>query len=205
MSLSAFRVGLTGGIGCGKSTVADQFGARGAAIVDTDLIAHALTGPAGAAMPAIITAFGPELASADGALERTRMRNLIYADPVAKRRLEAILHPMIRAETERQAGAAHAPYVMLVVPLLVESGGWRDRVARVAVIDCPEEVQIARVMARNGLSREQVCAIMATQTTRAARRAAADDIIDNAGSLAALAPQIDRLHDLYLAFAKRMA
>lgn len=200
-----FSIGLTGGIGCGKSTVADLFGALGASIIDTDLIAHALTAPGGAAMPAITAAFGDEFARADdGALDRARMRALVFADPGAKARLEAILHPMIRAETQAQAGAARGAYLVFVVPLLVESGGWRERVDRVLVIDCAEGTQLARVMARSGLSEVQVKAIMATQVARATRLAAADDVIDNDGEIGALAPQIARLHANYMAFSTRM-
>lgn len=200
-----FSVGLTGGIGCGKSTVADLFAARGAAIVDTDQIAHSLTAPDGAAMPALVAEFGPDYADAHGALDRTKMRKLVFSDAKAKARLEAILHPRIRQATLAAAAAATGSYVIFAVPLLVESGGWVERVNRVLVIDCLESLQVSRVMARNGLSEEQVKAIMATQATRAMRLAAADDVIDNNGDLAALAPQIAQLHDLYLAFSKRMA
>ena len=200
-----FSVGLTGGIGSGKSTVADLFAARGATIVDTDRIAHSLTAPHGPAMPAIIAAFGAEFADANGALDRARMRALVFSDAGAKARLEAILHPRIRAAAQAAATAATGCYVIHAIPLLVESGDWKQRVSRVLVIDCPEEVQIARVMARNGLPEQQVRAIMATQATRAARLAAADDIVRNDAGVAALAPQIARLHDLYLAFSKRTA
>ena len=197
-----FSVGLTGGIGCGKTTVADLFGALGATLVDTDLIAHALTAANGAAMPAIVAQFGPAFAAADGALDRTRMRDLVFGDAGAKARLEAILHPRIRDGALAQAAAARGPYVIFVVPLLVESGAWREQVARIVVIDCPEEIQVARVMARNGLSEQQVRAIMATQATRAQRLAAADDVITNAGGLNALRLQIVLLHANYLAISR---
>ena len=200
-----FSVGLTGGIGCGKTTVADMFGALGASLVDTDLIAHALTAPHGAAMDAIIAAFGPQFAGPDGALDRARMRALVFADPAAKAALEAILHPRIRDAALAAAAAATGPYIMFVVPLLIESGTWRARVDRVLAIDCPESVQLARVMARNGLSEEQVRAIMATQVSRAERLAAADDVISNEGAIAALEPQIARLHANYLAISERMS
>jgi len=193
-----FAVGLTGGIGSGKSTVADLFAARGASIVDTDVIAHSLTAPGGAAMPAIVAAFGAEFADANGALDRTRMRTLVFSDAKAKATLEAILHPRIRAGALAAAEAATGDYVMYAVPLLVESGTWRDRVSRILAVDCREDVQIARVMARNNLSETQVRAIMAAQASRAERLAAADDVIDNNGGLDALAPQIDRLHAQYL-------
>jgi len=193
-----FRVGLTGGIGSGKSTVADLFAARGASIVDTDQIAHGLTAPGGAAMAAIVAAFGADYADADGALDRARMRALVFSDAGAKARLEAILHPRIRDAALAAADAATGAYVMYAVPLLVESGAWRARVARILVVDCHEAVQIARVMARNNLPEAQVRSIMAAQATRAQRLAAADDVIDNGAGIAALEPQIDRLHAIYM-------
>jgi dephospho-CoA kinase len=198
MSTAPFSIGLTGGIGSGKTTVANMFAERGASIVDTDLIAHSLTAPGGPAMPAIIAEFGPEFADATGALDRARMRQLVFADTGAKARLEAILHPRIRDGALAAGAAATGSYVIYAVPLLVESGTWRSRVARVLVIDCREEVQIARVMARNNLPESQVRAIMAAQASRAQRLAAADDIIENNDGIAALRPQIDRLHALYM-------
>ncbi|MFM2087759.1 MAG: hypothetical protein RLZZ237_2628 [Pseudomonadota bacterium] len=204
MDAPYFSVGLTGGIGCGKSTVADLFAARGASIIDTDQIAHSLTAPDGAAMPALVAEFGPSYADANGALDRAKMRALVFSDANAKARLEAILHPRIRHATLAAAAEATGSYVIFAVPLLVESGGWVERVNRVLVIDCLESLQVARVMARNNLAKEQVKAIMATQATRAMRLAAADDVIDNNGDLAALEPQIAQLHDVYLAFSKRI-
>jgi len=203
--MERFSVGLTGGIGCGKTTVADLFAARGAAVVDTDQIAHSLTAPQGAAMPALLAEFGAEYATPEGALDRAKMRALVFADPGARARLEAILHPRIREATAAAALLAGGPYVIFVVPLLIESGSWRERVTRVLAIDCPEEVQIARVMARNGLAESQVRAIMAAQVTRAQRQAAADDLILNDDGLAALEPQVERLHAFYLAEAARFA
>jgi dephospho-CoA kinase len=198
MTTAPFSIGLTGGIGSGKTTVANMFAERGASIVDTDVIAHSLTAPGGPAMPAIIAEFGPEFADATGALDRARMRQLVFADAGAKARLEAILHPRIRDGALAAGAAATGSYVIYAVPLLVESGTWRSRVARVLVIDCREEVQIARVMARNNLPESQVLAIMAAQASRAQRLAAADDIIENNDGIAALGPQIDRLHALYM-------
>jgi dephospho-CoA kinase len=198
-------IGLTGGIGCGKTTVADQFAARGASVIDTDQIAHALTAPNGAAMPALIEEFGADYATPDGALDRAKMRALVFADPGARTRLEAILHPRIREATAAAALLANGPYVIFVVPLLIESGTWRERVTRVLAIDCPEEVQVARVMARNGLPESQVRAIMAAQVTRAERQAAADDIILNDDGLDALLPQVERLHAFYIDEAARLA
>ena len=195
-----YIIGLTGGIGSGKSAVADLFAAHGVAVVDTDAVAHALTTPGGAAMPAIRAEFGDGVVGPDGALDRAAMRRIVFADPAARKRLEAILHPMIRSESERRvtAGALHAPYVILMVPLLVESGDYRTRVDRIAVVDCAEATQIARVMSRNKLAREEVERILAAQATRAERLAAADDVIDNDGSLTDLPHRIERLHRQYL-------
>ena len=196
-----FSVGLTGGIGCGKSTVADLFADRGASLVDTDVIAHQLTVPGGAAMPALLQEFGAAFATPDGAMDRARMRELVFADPGARTRLEAILHPMIRTATVAAAEAATGAYLIYVVPLLVESGNWRTRVQRILAIDCQEATQIARVMARSGLAETQVKAIMAAQASRQQRLDAADDVIDNDGDLDALLPQVERLHRFYLAQA----
>ena len=200
-----FAIGLTGGIGSGKSTVADLFAAHGASVIDTDAIAHQLTAPGGLAIDAIRAEFGAACIAADGAMDRPAVRALVFTDPSAKQRLEAILHPLIRQEAERAAAAATGSYVMFVVPLLVESGRWRQRVARVLVVDCPEQVQIARVMARSALQREQVMAIMAAQATRADRLAAADDVLVNDGSLDTLAPQVERLHAFYAHLASQYA
>jgi dephospho-CoA kinase len=197
----AFSVGLTGGIGCGKSTVADLFAALGATIVDTDVIAHALTAPQGAAMPAIVAEFGSDFAQPDGALDRARMRTLVFSDATARARLEAILHPRIRAATEAAGQAATGAYVIYVVPLLIESGSWRERVTRVLAIDCSEDTQVARVMQRSRLSADEVRAIMATQVTRARRLAEADDVVDNDAGLEALRAQVQALHERYLALS----
>jgi dephospho-CoA kinase len=195
-----YVVGLTGGIGSGKSAVAHLFEQRGITVVDTDAIAHALTAPGGAAMAAIRAEFGDAVANADGALDRAAMRAVVFADPAARKRLESILHPLIRAESERQllAQPAGAPYAILMVPLLIESGDYRKRVQRIAVVDCAESTQIARVMSRNGLARSEIERILAAQATRAERLAAADDVIDNDGALDDLPAQIERLHDCYL-------
>lgn len=196
-----FLVGLTGGIGSGKSAAASLFEALGAAVVDTDAIAHELTAPGGAAIESIRSAFGDDVIDARGALDRAAMRRKVFADPQAKARLETILHPMIRAEADRRSAASRAPYVVLVVPLLVESGGYRSRVQRVVVVDCPEAVQVARVMSRSGLSAEEARAIMAAQVSREQRLAVADDVIENGGELAALRPQVEALHRRYLEMA----
>jgi dephospho-CoA kinase len=196
-----FTVGLTGGIGSGKSTVAREFEARGVTVVDADALAHRLTAPGGAAIPAVRAAFGDEVVDASGALDRARMRAIAFGDASARRRLEAILHPMIRAETERLAQAAPGRYVILMIPLLVESGDPRARCDRVLVVDCPEAEQIRRVMARSHLARAEVEAIMASQASRAARLAAADDVVDNGGDPAGIGAQVDALHHKYLALA----
>lgn len=199
--MSSFVVGLTGGIGSGKSAAAAKFRELGAGVVDTDAIAHELTGARGAAMPAIRAAFGDGVVAADGSLNRAVMRDLAFADAAARARLEAILHPMIRTEAMARCAAAAQPYVVLVVPLLVEAGdAYRQLMARVIAVDCPEDSQVARVMAR-GLSREQVERIVAAQATRVARLAAADDVIDNGGDLADLRRQVEALHNGYLTLA----
>ncbi|HZZ09753.1 MAG TPA: dephospho-CoA kinase [Paraburkholderia sp.] len=198
-----FAVGLTGGIGSGKSTVADLFAKYGVPLVDTDLIAHRITAPHGIAMPQIATEFGEAFVAEDGSLERGRMRTLVFSDENARKRLESITHPLIRAETEREQREAPGPYVIVVVPLLVESGSWKRRVDRVLTVDCSVETQIARVMRRNAFSREQVLAIIARQATREARLAAADDIVSNDDApLDALKSQVDALHRTYLSLAR---
>jgi len=190
-------IGLTGGIGSGKSTVADAFAALGAGIVDTDQIAHSLTTPNGAAMPAILAEFGPMVADATGAMDRSAMRQLVFSDPLARRRLEAILHPMIGAESTRALEAIDGPYRIVVVPLLVEGRHWRSRVDRTLVVDCPRALQIERVIQRSGLAREQIEAILDAQATREERLSQADDVIDNSGSPEALTSQINALHIAY--------
>lgn len=199
--MSAFVVGLTGGIGSGKSTVADLFVERGAALVDTDVIAHQLTAAGGAAMPALIREFGPEVAMAEGALDRPAMRRMAFADPSLRARLEAILHPLIRQVSAERCRAAAAPYVILAVPLLVESGIYRERCDRILVVDCSESLQIERVVARNGMSTSEVRAIMAAQASRQQRLSAADDVVGNDGERAGLADQVDVLHQKYLALS----
>lgn len=197
-----FAVGLTGGIGSGKTTVADLFAAHGVTIVDTDQIAHRITARDGAAMPLIAREFGPTFVAPDGSLDRAAMRALVFTDDSARARLEAITHPLIRAETDRERQAATGPYQMVVVPLLVESGNWKSRVDRVLVVDCSVETQIARVMRRNAFAREQVLAIVARQATREARLAAADDVLMNEdASLDALDARVRQLHTHYLSLA----
>lgn len=190
-------IGLTGGIGSGKSTAARMFRTLGATVIDTDDIAHTLTGPRGRAVPLIREQFGADYVRPDRGLDRERMRETVFADSRARRRLEDILHPMIREEVERMACGAATPYVVLVVPLLFEKPSYRTLVQRIAVVDCEPEMQAARAMARSDLTRETVEAIMATQLDRAARLAQADDVLDNSGHEPALAVQVKRLHALY--------
>lgn len=198
-------VGLTGGIGSGKSAAAAMFGELGAGIVDTDAIAHELTGPLGAAMQAIRDDFGADYVAPNGALDRARMRGRVFADPAAKRQLEGILHPLIRAEVLARVRSAAAPYLIVVIPLLFETGGYPGLIQRVAVVDCAEETQIARTMARGGLTRSEVEAILHTQASRDTRRAGAHDLLDNDGSLDSLRAQVAALHRLYLDLARRQS
>jgi len=197
-----FIVGLTGGIGSGKSAAADAFEKLGAAVVDTDRIAHELTRAGGAAIVGVRALFGDSAIAPDGTMDRKAVRERVFSDPGARRRLEALLHPMIRAESERQIAAAAAPYVVHVVPLLVESPDHRERVQRVLVVDCPEALQIERVRARSGLSTAEVEAIIRSQVPREKRLAAADDVIDNSGAVAALQKKVQTLHQTYLVLAR---
>ena len=197
-----FVVGLTGGIGSGKSAAADEFAALGASVVDTDAIARELTDKGGAALAHIERRFGAAFLDASGAMNRKKMRDHVFADPAAKQALENLLHPLIREESARRIVEASGPYVVHVVPLLLESPGYRDRVDRVLVVDASEQAQLARVRARSGLSADEVRAIMRTQVSRAERLAGADDVIDNSGSLEALRKQVGALHQKYLQFAR---
>ena len=197
-----FIVGLTGGIGSGKSTVADSFAHLGVPVIDTDVIARELTVPGGAALALIHDAFGDAVMRADGTLDRAALRRLVFADSSARLQLEAILHPRIRQVVEGTiATLHHAPYVLIVIPLLVETGGYRDLLNRVLVVDCPEAMQIERVMARSGLTHDEVAAVIAAQAGRAERLAAGDDVIANAGSPEALAIAVEALDGRYRALA----
>ena len=203
--MSGFVVGLTGGIGSGKSAAAEEFARLGAGVVDTDAIARELTLPGGAAMPQVKTLFGDAFVLPSGAMDRDAMRNRVFSDPTAKRALESLLHPMIRDEGERRIAASRAPYVIYLVPLLAESVDARRRVDRILVVDAPEALQIERVGARSSLAADQVRAIVAQQATRAQRRAIADDLIDNSGTLASLHRQVAALHARYLEMAASCA
>jgi len=198
-----FTVGLTGGIGSGKTTVANLFAERGASIVDTDVIAHSLSAPGGLAIPAIRAQFGEDYINPDGSMNRARMRQRVFADPPARKILEGILHPLIRQEADRAMKESAGDYGIYVVPLLVGSSDWKQRVTRVLVVDCPEEIQVSRVMERNRMTEEQVRAIMATQASRQDRLNAADDVIVNDDGLAKVIPEVDRLHRFYKELARR--
>jgi len=190
-------IGLTGGIGSGKTTVAARLEALGASVVDTDEISRSLTGREGDAIAHLREAFGERFIGADGALDRAAMRELVFEDPAARSRLEAILHPAIREAAERAFAAARGDYVVVVVPLLFETRGFLDRVARTLVVDCSEDLQVERVAARSGLAPAGVRAIMAAQWPRWRRLQAADDVIWNGGDASALDPQCRRLHARY--------
>jgi dephospho-CoA kinase len=187
-------IGLTGGIGSGKTSVANAFAERGASIIDTDAIAHQLTAPGGNAIAAIEAHFGKNMII-QGAMDRPKMRELIFSDANQKLQLESILHPLIRAEVARQTFAATGTYIIYVVPLLVETGHWKF--SRILVIDCAEEQQIQRVMQRDGLSKNLIQSIINQQATRTQRLAIATDVLQNQGAFETLIPEIDRLHKIY--------
>lgn len=194
-------IGITGGIGCGKSSAADLFTKHGVPVIDTDEIAHQLTRPGGPAMAPIRETFGSDYLTPGGALDRAKMRQLAFSDFDAKNKLERILHPLIREEVARRLATCTAPYVLIAVPLLLETGGYRESIQRLLVVDCDEELQIDRAMRRSRLSREEVQAIMATQVSRETRLKQADDVLSNSGDLDSLARQVDALHGKYLALA----
>jgi cell division protein ZapD len=196
-----YIVGLTGGIGSGKSAVGNEFERLGITVIDYDAIAHQLTAPGGSAIEQISNTFGPEFITPEGAMDRKRMRTLAFSDPDAKRRLEKILHPMIRAESARRADSATSPYVVLMNPLLVETLKDDRRFNRIVIVDCPEDMQVQRVIARNGFPADEVRRIIAAQVTRAGRLAHATDIIENTGTVADIPPKVAELHEKFLALA----
>jgi dephospho-CoA kinase len=189
-------IGLTGGIGSGKTAVANAFAALGAPVTDTDALAHALTAPGAPGYEAVLETFGPSFRRPDGTIDRGALRRHVFADAAARTRLESILHPLIRAAARRELGDWTGPYGLLVVPLLLERSGGTP-VDRVLVVDCPEDEQVRRVTARSGLKAAEVRAIMATQLRRADRLARADDIVDNAGAPEAIGPQVAALDRRY--------
>lgn len=198
-------VGVTGGIGSGKSSVADAFARLGVPVVDTDAIAHELSAPGAAGQRAVAAAFGQGSVAPDGSLNRPWLRQRAFADPAFRERLEALLHPLIGAETLRRIARWNAPYGLVVVPLLFESGRLLREVNRVLVVDCPEDAQVARVVTRSGLTAAEVRAIMAAQIPRNERLARADDVIDNAGPPGALLPQVADLDLRYRSLAAESA
>lgn len=197
----AFVVGLTGGIGSGKTTVANLFAEAGVDVVDTDQISHSITQAGAPAVAAIAERFGRQYIGTDGALDRPRMRQLVFSDAQARKDLESILHPLIRQETRQRVAGATSAYVIVVVPLLLETGNYLRFVQRVLVVDCDPDLQVDRVAARSGLPRKEVQAIMATQATREERLQGADDVIRNDGGLAELRSQVEILHRKYLQLA----
>jgi dephospho-CoA kinase len=199
MARDSLIIGLTGGIGSGKSTVTALFAEYGAGIIDTDAIAHSLTQTDGEAIAAIRAAFGNDYFTADGALDRAKMRGLIFSDAAAKQRLERILHPLIFEQAKAQLRQLQArPYILVIVPLLPESRTFRQLVQRVLVVDCDEDTQAARVIGRSRMTEEEVRAIIARQTPRAERLRLADDIIHNDAGLDSLAGQVAVLHERYV-------
>jgi dephospho-CoA kinase len=198
--VAALRVGLTGGIGSGKSTVLQMLARLGAAVIDADAISRATTATGGAAIAAIAQRFGSDFITPQGALDRDRMRERAYADPAARKQLEEIIHPLVGQESERQVQAAldaGVPCIVFDIPLLVESGRWRERVDRVLVVDCSPEIQVERVIARSGLRPEEVRAIIAAQASRGQRLAAADYVICNDGL------SLEQLRDKVVQTARR--
>jgi dephospho-CoA kinase len=202
MTKLPFRVALTGGIASGKSMVANLFARHAVPLIDTDVIAREVVEPGRPALAAILAAFGPGILGDDGRIDRRRMRDHVFTDAAARKRLEGILHPAIRAEMDRQSAQAPGPYQMLVIPLLVESGR-RDHVDRVLLVDAPEELQIARLMSRDNVRREQALAALAAQAKRDARLEFADDVIVNDGDPVALEARVDALHREYLRLASQ--
>lgn len=192
-------IGLTGGIGSGKSAVADAFRALGVDVIDADDVAHALSAPGSDGYRAIVAAFGDSVLGADGRLDRARMRERAFADPAFRARLESLLHPLIAAHIEETVSRWQGTYGIIVAPLLLERGNLMRNIARVLVVDCPEDEQVRRAVSRSGLAPADVRAIMATQLTRTARLAQADDVIDNSGTLAELEAKVARLDAAYRA------
>ena len=198
-------IGLTGGIGSGKTAISDQLGKLGAGIIDTDVIAHQITAPNGPAIESIRKHFGSDYIDANGALDRIKMRTLVFANPEKKKALEAITHPIIRQETIKQAFQLTkdgVPYLVFVVPLLLESGAWLNLIDRLVVVDCPVETQINRVMQRNNLPRSEVEKILKAQASREERLAHADFVIENQGSLSQLIEEVNQLNQKILQIQK---
>ena len=196
------RIGLTGGIASGKSTVTQRFGELGVPVIDADVASRAVVSPGTPGLAQVVERFGAGVLDADGRLDRRALRNLIFKDSSLRQALDAILHPLIRVEMEREAAQAQAPYVVMAIPLLVEGGSAPKRVDRVLVVDADETLQIQRLQARDGSSDEQARAILASQASRAARLRVADDVLLNSGTVAELRQAVDRLHEQYLQLAQ---
>jgi dephospho-CoA kinase len=196
------RIGLTGGIASGKSTVTQRFAELGVPVIDADVASRSVVEPGTPGLAQIVQRFGAGVLDADGHLDRRALRALIFNDPTSRLALDAILHPLIRAQMEREAAGAKGPYVVMAIPLLVEGGTARKRVDRVLVVDADEALQIQRLQARDGSSEEQARAILASQATRAARVGQADDVLLNTGTVAELRQAVDRLHAHYLQLAQ---
>jgi dephospho-CoA kinase len=199
-----FRVGLTGGIASGKSAAAAAFARRGVPVIDTDQLAREVVEPGRPALAAVVAEFGADLLRQDGRLDRRRLRALVFADAARRKRLEAILHPAIRSALAARIATITAPYVVIAIPLLVESG-LGDSVERVLVVDCPPALQLARLTARDAETSVAAAAILAAQASREQRLAVADDVLENTGTLAALDAQVEALHERYLALARAAA
>jgi dephospho-CoA kinase len=195
------RIGLTGGIASGKSTVAQRFTDLGVPVIDADVAARAVVASGTPGLARVIERFGPSVLAQNGELDRRALRDLIFSNPGARRDLESILHPLIRADMERSADQAVGPYIVMAIPLLIE-GGPSDRVDRILVVDVDEAVQLRRVMERDGCTAEQARAILASQASRSARLAAANDVLQNAGTVTDLRQAVDRLHERYLRLAE---
>lgn len=201
--MRAFRVGLTGGVASGKTTVANLFQALGASVIDTDLLAREVVAPGTPLLAEVAAHFGPGILAADGSLDRRQLRERVFADDAERRWLEERLHPAIRRLTDERCESATGPYCLVVIPLLVETGG-RNRFDRVLVVDCDPDLQLARLMARDGMTREAARRMLAAQVSREERLSAADDVIRNEGDLAQVRDQVERLHREYVAAARRV-
>jgi dephospho-CoA kinase len=201
----SLRIGLTGGIASGKSMVTQRFAELGVPVIDADVASRTVVEPGKPGLAQVVQRFGASILDADGRLDRRALRNLIFKDPSLRRALDAILHPLIRAEMEREAEQARGPYLIMAIPLLVEGGGSAQRVDRVLVVDADETLQIQRVQARDGSSEDQARAILASQASRAARLGQADDVLLNTGTVAELRQAVDRLHEQYLQLAQTLS
>jgi dephospho-CoA kinase len=202
-SAHRFVVGLTGGIGSGKTAVSDAMCRLGADIIDTDRIAHQLTGPHGAAVDSVVAAFGPEARTAEGAMNRDYIRRRVFEQPLERQRLEAILHPLIREEAQRQLQQAEGCYSVLVIPLLVEKQGWQSLLDATLVVDCDPDLQVQRVQTRSGLEKNQIFQIMKAQANRQDRLKMASHVIENNGDYASLLSKVEDLHKTFHDLAQR--